>query len=142
MPAPVEVSLSERASLANFESAPVHYDGVDIVYDDDDNDDDGQSSGPIEDELAFISSAFSSHEISVEDKQVTYTLQLPVDDDSGDVRIDISANLPVRYPSVGVDEIKVAMSETSTCSPEIRKISLDALPTLQEICLIEARGGR
>mmetsp|Transcript_23985 Transcript_23985/g.39045 ORF Transcript_23985/g.39045 Transcript_23985/m.39045 type:complete len:843 (-) Transcript_23985:88-2616(-) len=134
MPAPVEVSLSERASLVNFESAPVHYDGID-----DDNDDDGQSSGPVQDELAFIRSAFSSHEISVDDKQVIYTRQLPVDDDSGDVMIDISVTLPARYPSVGVDEIKVAMNETSTCSPEIRKIALDALPTLQEICLIEAR---
>eukprot|EP00581_Thalassiosira_minuscula_P002162 CAMPEP_0183740262 /NCGR_PEP_ID=MMETSP0737-20130205/59107_1 /TAXON_ID=385413 /ORGANISM="Thalassiosira miniscula, Strain CCMP1093" /LENGTH=853 /DNA_ID=CAMNT_0025975265 /DNA_START=26 /DNA_END=2587 /DNA_ORIENTATION=+ len=134
MPAPVEVSLSERASLVNFESAPVHYDGVD-----DHDGDDGQSSGPVQDELAFIRSAFSSHEISVDDKQVIYTLQLPMDNDSGDVRIDISVTLPIRYPSIGVNEIKVAMNEKSTCSPEMRKIALDALPTLQEICLIEAR---
>ena len=132
MPAPVEVSLSDRASLVNFESAPVHYDGVD-------HDDDDEGNGPVQDEMAFIHSAYSPQEISVDDKQVTYTLELPLDNDSGDVRIDISVTLPIRYPSVAIDEIKVVMNEASTCSPDIRKIALDALPTLQEICLIEAR---
>lgn len=133
MPAPVEVSLSDRASLVNFESAPVHYDGVDH------DDDDDEGNGPVQDEMAFIHSAYSPQEISVDDKQVTYTLELPLDNDSGDVRIDISVTLPIRYPSVAIDEIKVVMNEASTCSPDIRKIALDALPTLQEICLIEAR---
>ena len=135
MPAPVEVSLSERASLVNFESAPVHYDGV-VVDNDDDSAD--ESSG-VQDELTFIRSAFSSNEISVDDNQVTYTLQLPVDNDSDDVKIDISVILPARYPSVGINDINVALAEASTCCPEIRKIALDALRTVQNICLIEAR---
>ncbi len=133
MPAPVEVSLSERASLVNFESAPVHYDGVVV-----DNDGDAESSG-VQDELTFIRSAFSSDEISVDDNQVTYTLQLPVDGDSEDVKINVSVVLPARYPSVRINDIKVAVNEKSTCCPEIRKIALDALPTVQQICLIEAR---
>ena len=134
MPAPVEVSLSERASLVNFESAPVHYDGVSM-----DNDDDGEESSALQDELTFIRSAFSPEEILVEDNQVTYTLQLPVDDDSEDLKIDISVILPVRYPTARINEINVVVNETSTCCPEYRKIALDALPTVQEICLIEAR---
>ena len=132
MPAPVEVSLSDRASLVNFESAPLHYDGIDQ------DGDDGDES-PVQDEIAFIHSAYPSEEISVDKKQITYTRELPVDNDSEDVRIDISVTLPNRYPSVVIDEIKVAMNEMSTCSSNIRKIALDALPALQEICLIEAR---
>ena len=136
MPAPVEVSLSERASLVNFESAPVHYDGVVI-----DNDDDGaEESSALQDELTFIRSAFSAEEILVDGNQVTYTLQLPIDDDdSEDLKIDISVILPVRYPTAGINEIHVVVNETSTCCPEFRKIALDALPSVKEICLIEAR---
>ena len=136
MPAPVEVSLSERASLVNFESAPVHYDGIAM-----DNDDDGaEESSALQDELTFIRSAFSAEEILVDDNQVTYTLQLPIDDDdSEDLKIDISVILPVRYPTAGINEINVVVNETSTCCPEFRKIALDALPSVKEICLIEAR---
>lgn len=135
MPAPVEVSLSERASLVNFESAPLHYDGV--VIDNDDNS--AEESSGLQDELTFIRSAFSAEEILVSDNQVTYTLQLPVDDDSEELKINISVILPVRYPTVGINEINIVVNETSTCGPQNRKIALDALPTLQKICLIEAR---
>jgi sRNA-binding carbon storage regulator CsrA len=136
MPAPVEVSLSERASLVNFESAPVHYDGVAI----DNDDDDAEESSALQDELTFIRSAFSAEEILVDDNQVTYTLQLPVDDDSEVLKIDISVILPVRYPTAGINEMNVVVNDTSsTCSPEFRKIALDALPSVKEICLIEAR---
>ena len=103
-----------------------------------DVDGDVESSG-VEDELTFIRSAFSSDEISVDDNQVTYTLQLPVDDDSDDVKIDVSVILPAGYPSVGINGIKVVMNEKSTCCPEIRKIALDALPTVHNICSMEAR---
>mmetsp|Transcript_22680 Transcript_22680/g.47570 ORF Transcript_22680/g.47570 Transcript_22680/m.47570 type:complete len:823 (-) Transcript_22680:80-2548(-) len=139
MPRAVEASLptpstSERASLVNFESAPVHYDGVESdVVDDEGN--------PLEDELAFIRSAYSSDEISISENKITYKVQLPMEDEAELIKVDVVLSIPKDYPASGVLDVECNICRSSSCSPEVRRCAIDALPNLMETLTWEAKAG-
>ncbi|KAL7472535.1 hypothetical protein ACHAXS_012895 [Conticribra weissflogii] len=139
MPPAVEASLpmpltSERASLVNSESAPVHYDGVELNAIDDEG-------NPLQDELAFIRSAYSPDEISVFENKITYKLQLPMDDEAELIKINVVLSIPKGYPSSGVLLVNSTICDSSSCSPEVRRCAIDALPNLVETLTWEAKAG-
>ena len=94
---------------------------------------------PLHDELTFLRSAYDSDEIIIEDNLVTHLLELATDSESETISIALSLTIPNGYPNDG-GPLKVKASiRSANCSHGIRKVALDALPKLEEICTYEAQ---
>mmetsp|Transcript_20525 Transcript_20525/g.44550 ORF Transcript_20525/g.44550 Transcript_20525/m.44550 type:complete len:750 (+) Transcript_20525:73-2322(+) len=138
MPPPIETSLpgssvapsssptsSALPSLFHFEE-----DDVSIVCD--------KALEPLHDELTFIRSAYDPDEIIIEANKVTHMIELTTGCDSQVISLALIVNIPNNYPASGVVLRVKASIQGSNCSHEVRKCAIDALPSLEEICMMEA----
>ena len=98
-----------------------------------------EGTTPLEDELVFIMSAYSSEEIIISENKdkVTYVIDLPANYNE-EVQIKVVVHIPQGYPSKGMLAVNIAISESSNCSGDMRKCLIDTLPKLSQLCSWEA----
>ncbi|KAL7522489.1 hypothetical protein ACHAWX_007184 [Stephanocyclus meneghinianus] len=148
MPPATQISLSEgtpqresseylkNETTSENESNQVHYfDGVMNKFCGE------EETNPLDDELTFIMSAYSTDELTVSETKdkVMYTVDLPTNNDD-QVEIIVTVHIPKGYPLKGILRVEIAISDNSNCSSDVRKCVMDALPKLCQMCLWEAEG--
>lgn len=139
LPPATQISLSSQADVKK-EEAPTHselhyFDGTKNEFCG------HEDTSPLEDELIFIMSAYSSDEVIVSDcrDKVTYLINLPTQN-SDEIQVRVSVHIPNGYPLKGMLDIDIRIADDSNCSSDLRKCLLDALPKLTQMCLWEAEG--
>jgi hypothetical protein len=102
-------------------------------------------TSPLDDELTFIMSAYSSEEviISKNKDKLTYFIDLPTNNND-EVQIKVVVRIPKAYPEKGMLGVEITLKEDSNCSSDMRKYLLDSLPNLSQMCLweVEANYGQ
>jgi len=91
-------------------------------------------------ELAFVSSSYGCDEITVEATKIVRLLRLEVEQKNEAVSVNLILTIPDGYPSLGAILVDAMLTEGTTCSPDVRKCALDAIPGLVELCRWEANG--
>ena len=108
-------------------------------YDEDDFSVEGDAAlEAFHDELTFLKSAYDPDEINIEEGRITHIIDLAGGNDTDVVRVAIAVNIPPTYPATGVLDVKASV-QSSTATLSVRKIALNALPELEEVCTWEAK---
>ena len=146
MPPATEISLSDgtaqkEAPAQSISEAPIqneslhYFDGAKNTFCGDDEE------NPLDDELMFIMSAYSSEEIIISENKdkITRIIDLPTNNDDH-VQMNVNVSIPVEYPTNGMLGVDIRISDDTNCSTEVRKCVIDALPKLCQMCQWEAEG--
>lgn len=144
LPPATQISLSDgparpetkKTEIPDHDESGLHYfDGTKNEFCGD------EDSSPLEDELTFIMSAYSSDEVIVSENRdkVTYLIDLSTNDND-DVQIKVIVHIPKGYPMEGMLGVDIGISDDSNCSTDMRKCLMDTIPKLTQMCLWEAEG--
>jgi len=133
VPAACSAAQGERAESGD---ASIHFDGVDKAYDLKDDD----AKERVKVELSFLAAAYGEDELKVEANRVIRSLQLIFDRNSEIVNVDLILTVEEGYPISAPLAVEASISPEENSSVEARKVAMDALPALVEVCRYEAKG--
>lgn len=130
-------SRSQLAESINQESAPISFCGMEDEASTAMNTGDNR----LEDELAFLASAYSNEEIELEDGKITRLLKLDAGGDGDQLTVGLTAGIPEGYPESGTLNISAALIvDNGPCNKEAWKCAEKSLQGLVDVCTWEAQG--
>ncbi|CAB9506490.1 RWD domain containing [Seminavis robusta] len=122
------------------DSTEIRFHGIEKAYDE--SDDEGGDMVDDTTEIDFLLASFGEGELQVDsdERRVTRTLHLEMDRNHEVVDVHLILSMPEGYPSVAPLEVEASLAPEISPSVAARKVTMDALPDLVNVCRWEANG--
>jgi hypothetical protein len=138
----VETTLTEcqqQQQPSEAESKGILFHGIGKGYDETDEEDNVDTTTT---EIDFLLASFEDGELQVDsdERRVTRTLHLDIARNSEVVAVHLILSLPEGYPTTAPLQVEASLAPEINPSVPARKVTMDALPDLVNVCRWEANG--